>query len=102
MAEFETVGPAEDVDEGEMKVYKVKTEDVGVARVEGLLYAFSDTCTHMGCTMNPDDLDGNELTCECHGSMYDVTNGEVLNGPSTEAIATFEVREEGGDIQVSL
>lgn len=102
MSEFDTVGPAEDVDEGEMKVYRVRGEDVGVARIEGRLYAFSDTCTHQGCTMNPDDLDENELTCECHGSMFDVTSGAVLNGPATEALATFEAREEGGDILVSL
>jgi len=102
VSEFDAVGPSEDVDEGEMKVYQVKSEDVGVARVGGRLFAFSDTCTHQGCTMNPDDLDENELTCECHGSVYDVTTGAVLNGPATEAIATFEVREEGGDIHVSL
>ena len=39
--------------------------------------------------------------CQCHGSQFDVTNGEVLRGyPPADPLATYEVREKGGEIQI--
>jgi 3-phenylpropionate/trans-cinnamate dioxygenase ferredoxin subunit len=40
--------------------------------------------------------------CQCHGSKYDITSGAVLRGPATEPLATYEVREQEGKIQVRL
>jgi nitrite reductase/ring-hydroxylating ferredoxin subunit len=48
------------------------------------------------------EIDGTSITCECHGSMFDMVTGEVLEGPATEPIATYPVRDEGGDIQVEV
>ena len=38
--------------------------------------------------------------CQCHGSRFDVTTGAVINGPATEALNVYEVREVAGSIQV--
>jgi 3-phenylpropionate/trans-cinnamate dioxygenase ferredoxin component len=40
--------------------------------------------------------------CQCHGSKYDITSGAVLHGPATEPLATYEVREQDGKIQVRV
>lgn len=101
MAEFRTVGKADEVGEGAMKVFDVDGTTVGVARIGGTLYGISDICTHRQCNLMPEDLDGTQIECECHGSVFDVTSGAVINGPATEPIATYEAREEGGDLQVA-
>jgi nitrite reductase/ring-hydroxylating ferredoxin subunit len=101
MPEFVTVGRAEDIVEGEATAFEVNGEEVAVARSGGSLYAFSDICTHRRCNLSMGgEIDGTAITCECHGSMFDMATGEVLGGPATEPIATFPVRDEGGELQV--
>jgi 3-phenylpropionate/trans-cinnamate dioxygenase ferredoxin subunit len=101
MAEFVTVGDASEVPEGEAKAFDVNGAEVAVARVEGSLYGFSDICTHRHCNLaSGGDLDGYELECECHGSVFDIRTGQVDNPPATEPLETFEVREVDGQIQI--
>ncbi len=40
--------------------------------------------------------------CQCHGSQFDIATGEALRGPATEALATYDVREQDGRIQVRV
>ncbi len=103
MAEFMTVGRVEEIDDGEAKAFDVGGQEIAVARVGGVLYGFSDICTHRQCNLsNGGEIDGASITCECHGSSFDMTSGAVLEGPATEPIATFPVRDEGGELQVQV
>jgi nitrite reductase/ring-hydroxylating ferredoxin subunit len=36
------------------------------------------------------------------GSQFDISTGSVLRGPATQALETYEVREENGEIQVRV
>jgi nitrite reductase/ring-hydroxylating ferredoxin subunit len=102
MAEFITVGRADDVPEGEMRQFQVGGEDVAVANVDGELHAFSDVCTHMQCSLVEGDLEGTTVTCMCHGSEFDVTTGDVLGGPATEPVQTFELAVEGDELKIGI
>jgi 3-phenylpropionate/trans-cinnamate dioxygenase ferredoxin subunit len=103
MAEFVTVGRSDEVGEGEAKPFAAGGEQIAVARVGGTLYAFNDICTHRGCNLSlGGEIDGTTIQCECHGSVFEMTNGGVVEGPATEPVATYGVREEGGDVQVEL
>jgi 3-phenylpropionate/trans-cinnamate dioxygenase ferredoxin component len=101
MAEFVTVGEASEVPEGEIKAFDVNGAEIAVARVQGALYAFSDICTHRHCNLaTGGELDGYDIECECHGSMFDIRTGEVHNPPATEPLDTFQVREVEGRIEI--
>jgi 3-phenylpropionate/trans-cinnamate dioxygenase ferredoxin component len=100
MAEFEVVARADDLKEGEMRAFDVRGTKIAVANVTGAFYAFGDTCTHMGCSLAEGDLEETTVTCPCHGSEFDVVSGEVLRGPARVPVGSFEVREEGGDLEV--
>jgi 3-phenylpropionate/trans-cinnamate dioxygenase ferredoxin subunit len=101
MAEFVSVGKSEEIGEGEAKAFQVGDQLVGVARVNGVLLAFSDICTHRQCNLTSGgEIDGTVIECECHGSQFDMKTGEVVEGPAEDPIATFEVREENGEIKV--
>jgi nitrite reductase/ring-hydroxylating ferredoxin subunit len=102
MGEFVTVGRADEVGDGEAVAFAVGDEEVAVARVDGDLYAFSDICTHRHCNLSAGgEIEGTTIQCECHGSMFSMETGEVLNPPATEPLATFDVRELEGEIQVA-
>lgn len=57
--------------------------------------AFSSTCTHQQCTVEPD---GAKLSCPCHGSSYDAFTGKVLGGPAPAPLHTFAVKISGEDV----
>ena len=101
MAEWVKVGSADEVPEGEAKAFPVGDAEIAVARSNGTLYAFSDICTHRGCNLaNGGEIDGSTIECECHGSIFEMGTGEVVEGPAVEPIATFGVSDEGGELKV--
>jgi 3-phenylpropionate/trans-cinnamate dioxygenase ferredoxin subunit len=102
MAEQMSIGPASDVPEGEMRSFQVGGEDVAVANVGGAWYAFGDTCTHRQCSLSDGDLEGTTVTCPCHGSQFDVTNGDVVNPPATEPVDSYPVEVSDGELKISL
>ena len=94
------VGSANDVRAGEMRVFDVAGTKVTVASAGDHLYAFDDTCTHMGCSLAKGHLAGTVVTCACHGSQFDVTSGAVLRGPAQRAVRSRALRLEGDDLVV--
>jgi 3-phenylpropionate/trans-cinnamate dioxygenase ferredoxin component len=102
MGEFMTVGPESDVNEGEMKAFKVAGLNIAVARVGESLHAFGNTCTHRKCPLSKGELEGTTVTCPCHGSQFDVTTGAVLGGPAEDPVPSYPVRIEQLAIQVEV
>ena len=95
---FVRLGDLNSVPEGEMRVFEVDGSKVNVAHAAGGLYAFDDTCTHMGCSLANGELDGTTVTCACHGSQFDVTSGAVLRGPAQRPVRSHKVDVQDGSI----
>ena len=95
---FVRLGDLNSVPEGEMRVFDVDGSKVNVAHAAGGLYAFDDTCTHMGCSLANGELDGTTVTCACHGSQFDVTSGAVLRGPAQRPVRSHKVDVQDGSI----
>ena len=91
------IGSSGDVVAGQMRVFDVAGTKVCVASANGHLYAFDDTCTHTGCSLAMEELDGTTVTFACHGSPFDVTNGAVLAGPARRPVRSHLVHVEAGD-----
>jgi 3-phenylpropionate/trans-cinnamate dioxygenase ferredoxin subunit len=102
MSEWVKVGSAGEVAQGEMLSFGVGERQVAVANVDGDLHAFDDYCTHQQCSLAEGDLDGTIVECPCHGSQFDVTTGEAVEGPAADPVDVFDVREEGGELQVLM
>ena len=66
---------------------------------EGEFHAFSSVCTHQGCQVRT--VTETEIVCPCHSSRYSATSGEVLSGPATEALATYQVTDSDGTLNLS-
>ena len=68
----------------------------------GTFKGFSATCTHQGCSLADGTLDGTTVTCVCHGSQFDVTSGEVLEGPAEYPVRAWPVTLDGDDISIDV
>ncbi|MGH2401818.1 MAG: Rieske (2Fe-2S) protein [Candidatus Limnocylindria bacterium] len=95
---FVRVGQAADVGQGSMRVFDVDGSKVNVSNTAGGLYAFDDTCTHMGCSLANGELRGVTVTCACHGSQFDVTSGAVLRGPARNPVRSRAVEIRGDEL----
>ncbi len=54
---------------------------------EGGYAAVASTCTHQGCTVQPEGWD---LLCPCHGSIFR-RDGRVVIGPAKRSLTRFPV-----------
>lgn len=73
-----------------------------VLRDGGQVRVLSNTCPHLSAPMHEGDLQGSDLICPWHGSVFDVTDGSVVEGPATAPLPCFEVRQVAGDVMVRL
>lgn len=60
--------------------------------------AFTAICTHQGCTVS--SIRDGAIRCGCHGSSYSVTDGSVITGPATRALAARTVTISGDTLTV--
>jgi nitrite reductase/ring-hydroxylating ferredoxin subunit len=97
---FVKVGQLNDFLSGSMKKISVSGEDVLVANVGDKLFAIGNTCTHRGCSLDEGELEGNIVTCPCHGGQFDVANGKVVGPPPSKDEPSYEVEIRGTDVLV--
>src|SRR2546425_4681724 len=102
MAESVTLCPANAVADLQMKAFPVGPDFIAVARVGGELYAFDDTCTHAACSLADGELEGATVVCPCHLGQYDLSTGEVLDGPPPDPVGVYPVRVVEGELQVEV
>ena len=64
---------------------------------EGRYYAYSQRCSHLGCSIH---FDRNQrcLQCPCHQGAYDVESGAVLFGPPKRSLDQIFLQMRGGEV----
>src|SRR3954470_16815901 len=84
-------GPSEwtAVDAGELKDNEPKSVMAGdtpvfLLRHRDHLHAIHDRCSHRGCSLSGGELDGESITCPCHGSRLSVRDGSGARGAATD------------------
>ncbi|MGW2276988.1 Rieske (2Fe-2S) protein [Streptomyces sp. NPDC001770] len=87
------LGAADAVPVGGSKLYREQRLLV-TCPAKGQYKAFSAQCTHAGCVLAK--IEKNEGHCPCHGSIFDTTTGEVIQGPATVPLPAVPVSAEGG------
>ena len=81
----------------------VEDDHVVLANLGDRIVAFGADCTHAGCPLDDGELEpaSGQLTCWCHGSVFDLRTGAVVSPPAKEALRPWPVRVEGEQVQVS-
>lgn len=62
----------------------------------GTVACFSAACTHQGCTVNPPQ--NGQVSCPCHGSVFNALTGEVKQGPANKPLSKVAVKIENGEV----
>jgi nitrite reductase/ring-hydroxylating ferredoxin subunit len=101
MAKFQ-VGLAKDVASGAMRGFKAGDKGVVVSNIGGKFYAIGEKCTHRGCTLSKGRLEGDVVTCPCHGSKFNAKTGAVVRGPAAEPEPAYPVTVEGDGIWIEF
>jgi len=78
----------------------VKFKDSGKPAVlvhldSGKFAAYSAVCTHQGCKVA---YRGGQLACPCHGSIFDATNGQVVNPPAQRPLPKIPIEVRKGEV----
>jgi Rieske Fe-S protein len=66
---------------------------------DGDYKAFSAVCTHQGCLV--DQVTDGRITCPCHGSAFDISTGDVVQGPATQPLPEMSVTVDDSGISVT-
>jgi nitrite reductase/ring-hydroxylating ferredoxin subunit len=85
---------------GAMTMVEVGDDQILLANVAGNIYACDDVCTHAFAPLSEGTLDGEQVECPLHGSVFNVTTGEAIGPPADENLRVFQVQIEGQDILV--
>ncbi|MBB5235684.1 Rieske 2Fe-2S domain-containing protein [Deinococcus budaensis] len=72
------------------------------ATINGQVVAYSDVCTHAGCSVSDSDVNAGEMRCPCHSGQYDPKRGAVVTGgPPPRPLAQLPITQQGENLVVS-
>ncbi|HEX8598014.1 MAG TPA: non-heme iron oxygenase ferredoxin subunit [Chloroflexia bacterium] len=99
---FTDVASLEELREGEMVKVDYDGRPIVLLQHDDGIHAFEGTCPHYGCGLWEGKLDDHTLTCQCHGSQFDVRDGTLLHGPATAPVPSYDVRRRMGRVQIRM
>ena len=103
MEGFEKVAQLSHIAAGKLIVVDAQGESIVITELAGNVIAFSNVCSHEDCDFvfeGQGSLEGNEITCDCHDSRFNVLDGSVMNPPATDPIIIYAVQIDGNDVLV--
>ncbi|MDQ3707538.1 MAG: non-heme iron oxygenase ferredoxin subunit [Chloroflexota bacterium] len=99
---FTDVASLEELREGEMVKVDYDGRPIVLLQHDDGIHAFEGTCPHYGCGLWEGKLEDHTLTCQCHGSQFDVRDGSLLHGPATAPVPSYDVRRRMGRVQIRM
>ncbi len=98
---WKKVAQSTDIQEGKPFSAELNEEEsVLLVRQGDDLFAWANSCPHVGCPLSWGHVHGDEIVCGCHNARFDITSGRLLSAPGVDDLAAYEVREEGGKVLV--
>jgi nitrite reductase/ring-hydroxylating ferredoxin subunit len=101
-SEWTPVTDAGSLEEGEPSGTTVGDTPVLLVRHGTAIHALHDRCSHRGCLLSDGEVEGELITCACHGSQFDLRDGSVARGPAFAPQPAFAARERDGQVEVRL
>lgn len=72
-----------------------------LVKAGGSIYALSNKCAHMGCTLSRGSLGGFIVECPCHEWTFDIRTGAFVTANEIK-IPTYACKAEEGKIFVNV
>lgn len=87
---------------GKMLRINSKGQCILLANIEGIVYAIDNTCSHEDASLYNGALKGDCVECPLHGSRFSFKTGHPMEEPATEAVRTYPVCVEAGDVYIEV
>lgn len=94
---------------GEKKKILVEGKTILLARIDNEFYAVDDRCTHLGGSLSEGTLEGRNIVCPRHGSIFDVTSGKTVEPGKLlffkvkiRNLNSYPLKIEGNEIYLGL
>jgi 3-phenylpropionate/trans-cinnamate dioxygenase ferredoxin subunit len=78
MTAFAAAGTTDMIQDGQIKLVKIKDREIMLAKASGKYYAADGRCPHLGGRLWLGKLDGTIVTCPLHKSRFDLVDGHVV------------------------
>ena len=102
MSEAVRVARLEELVAGEPRLVEINGIRVVLTRVGDDVYALSEVCAHQGGPLSEGKLSGSRLACPWHGWQFDVRTGTCLMPSRGDAVPSYPVRIDGGEVWVEV
>ncbi len=99
--DFVKVATVDQMHQGHPVCVDVGGQAVAIFKVGDSLYALDNSCSHAGGPLCVGAQQGSMIECPWHGSVFDVTTGKVVRGPSVRPQKTYPVRVSGKKVEVA-
>lgn len=96
------VAAADEVIEGAPLALEACGTSIALYRVEGVLFATDNVCTHEFAMLSEGWLEGHVIECPLHAGQFDIRTGKALCRPVETDLKTYPVKVEGDDVLVNL
>jgi 3-phenylpropionate/trans-cinnamate dioxygenase ferredoxin subunit len=107
--EYVKVAMTNELDAGQKKLVTVQGKAILLTNIQGSFYAIDNTCPHMGGSLYEGNLDGTHIVCPKHGSIFDVTTGQVVQSGKlflikvkVHDVQSYPVQIEGTDLLIGM
>lgn len=94
---------------GNKKKIILENKTILLTNIQGNYYAMDNTCPHMGGSLYDGSLNGNNIACPKHGSVFDVRTGKVVHKGKilfvkvkVNDVAIYPVKIEDTDILIGI
>lgn len=94
---------------GAKKKISIEGKEILLANIQNSYYAVDNTCPHMGGSLYDGNLIGSHIVCPKHGSVFDVTNGKVVESGKllfikvkVHNLYSYPVKIEGTDLLIGI
>jgi len=94
-------GSEKDLLVGDMNVVKAGDREILIIKLDTGIYALDNYCSHGGCRLGYGKLEGETIRCLCHGSVFSVKTGAVLDGLATKPQPVYTVILKDGEITLA-
>jgi nitrite reductase/ring-hydroxylating ferredoxin subunit len=89
-----------DLREGEPFAAKLGDDPIALHRLDGVVFAIGDVCTHEFALLSGGFVEDGEIECPLHQARFDIRTGRCLSPPATMDLPTYDVRIDGDNVYV--
>lgn len=93
---------ADELAEGDGRVLELDGRRIAVFKAQDGIYAIDDRCSHQDAWLSDGWVEGCQVECPLHSSLFDLRTGEPSGPPATVPVRTYPVEIVDGVIHLDL